>query len=775
MAAAPSPTGAPAPGAAGELRKPTYVLRVNASKSEADLATSFLTKGGTLGAAAARGPTNFAISQAETHDSYLLTEVGKTIDLPLPDALLRSSEALFQAETGGAVQTLDRVGPHVLISDRARLNVLSMRSGAAINGTLVSTLSGTASVPLASLFGTQEPEAAVEGATGKAARPVVPFAQVPLQYPNWNDINATLGLCYPQIVRANEDGSETEVSAIFFTPSATTKRLAQAQPLLKSIYDKAWKMTELAKFAPEPNLTKSVGFVRDKGIDASGYTLAASANNTPPAMRPEATEAILRAALAQEMQGDHAKVLDALRTPSITATAHHTVNIATALSSIAAWAKPYRVDGAAFNTPQGLKMMQSESWPFDASLLDAGDCDDGAGLANQIIEQCKALNASAGADMDRFPNMRVVANSIGAHYVHGMTVLAANAGHAEAADTTATKVAGHAIITLTPKDTFAIALQRGSRAKLDGKFVVEPQYESAVTAARWEQLYPKELVARMPEAERPLVETYEAARKFATHNVATKLQPYAIEPTTFASATLYKHDDQERADRQQTFVAAKKSLGAVSPNMLRMFSALDVGETGEHAFYSQFVEKSMSMNDGLFTSGPLRSMGAACCHVRHVRVSPCNDVIGAGTTPKELATGDFALVPLWTVDTAEGALLDEAHAESLTNAMPMRGEPAVFDDAIFKTNMETLHRIKGFLQEEGKAEMDGGVVHQGVVSFASLVGNANALKDFERTLRTNPNLTGEVFGLDEVVGGVAVSASGEEMGRYVVLELELPA
>ena len=89
--------------------------------------------------------------------------------------------------------------------------------------------------------------------------------------------------------------------------------------------------------------------------------------------------------------------------------------------------------------------------------------------------------------------------------------------------------------------------------------------------------------------------------------------------------------------------------------------------------------------------------------------------------------------------------------------------------------METLRGIQAFLQEEGKAELEGSVLHQGVVAFASLVGNAHALKDFERTLRANPNVTGEVFGLDEVVQGVAVNAAGEQLGRYVVLELELPA
>lgn len=766
-----TPTGGDA---AAPLRRATYALRVSASKSESDLAQAFLTKGGTLGAAAARGPTRFSITQAETHDSFLLTEASKTIDLPLPDALLRSSKALYAQETGGALQTLAHVGPHVLLSDRARLNVLSLRTGAAINGTLVSTLAGTASVPLASLFATQAPESAVAGATGKAARPVVPFTQVPLRYPNWNEINATLGLCYPQLVRTNEDGTETEVSAVFFTPSKTAARIAQVQPALKSLYDRAWEMTKLAKFAPEPNLTKSVAFTRDKGMDASGFTLAASANDTPPPMPPDGMEALLGAALAQELQGDHGKVLDALRTPSITATKYYTVEIATALSAVAAWAKPYRVDGTPTLTPAGLQMQQAESWPMDASFLDADDCDGGAGLANQILQLSTSLNAS-GQDMDRFPNLRALANSIGAHYVHGMTVLAANAGHAAAADETAVKVAGHAIITLTPKDSFAMALQRGARAKLGGKFVVDPAFESAVTNARWDALYPKELVERMPEHERPLVESYEAARKFACNNVATKLQPYAIEPTTFASATLYKHDEHDRAERQQAFLAGKQSLEAISPNQLRMYSSLDVGATGEHAFYSHFVEKSYSVRDALFTSGPLRSMGAACCHVRHVQVSPANEVVGAGTTPKQLATGDFALVPLWTADANTGALLDEAHDEALTNAMPMRGQPDVFDDGVFKANLETLRGIQAFLQEEGKAELEGSVLHQGVVAFASLVGNAHALKDFERTLRANPNVTGEVFGLDEVVQGVAVNAAGEQLGRYVVLELELPA
>ena len=97
-----------------------------------------------------------------------------------------------------------------------------------------------------------------------------------------------------------------------------------------------------------------------------------------------------------------------------------------------------------------------------------------------------------------FPNLRALANSIGAHYVHGMAVHRGQRGargrgrpheddHRRARDHT-----------LLPKTRFAMAMQRGARAKVDGKFVVDPQFESAVTNARWEALYPQALVDEMP-------------------------------------------------------------------------------------------------------------------------------------------------------------------------------------------------------------------------------------------------------------------------------------
>ena len=133
-----------------------------------------------------------------------------------------------------------------------------------------------------------------------------------------------------------------------------------------------------------------------------------------------------------------------------------------------------------------------------------------------------------------FPNLRAVANSIGAHYVSGMAVIAANAGHADAADPTKTAIAGHAITTLLPKTAFAVAMQRGARAKIEGKHVVDPQFEKAVTNARWEALYPQALLDEIPADERRMLETHDVARQMHTATVATGPQPLAIEGTTFA-------------------------------------------------------------------------------------------------------------------------------------------------------------------------------------------------------------------------------------------------
>tara|TARA_B110000858_G_scaffold197581_1_gene259776 strand:+ start:1929 stop:4262 length:2334 start_codon:yes stop_codon:yes gene_type:complete len=761
---------------AATLPMPRHFLRLSVQKSEVDLAKQFLDKGGTLGGAAARGNTSFSISHSEKHDTFLITEANQTIDLQLSDKLIETSTVLYHEEVDVGMRIGDKIGPHVLISDRTRMNVVSTRMGSAINGTLISTMAGTASVPLESLFETVNVEEVATGAFGKVARPNVAFTQIPLRYPNWDAINATLGVCSPQIVRVAADGTETEMSAIFFTPDKMATRMAKVQPLLKSIYDRAWQMTKDTVFKPEPNLHKSVMSERDSGFDMSGYSLAAAANDTPPPILPEVAELLLSSAFSQEMPGDeHIRMLSDLSIPSLAATARWGGSIATALSAIAAYSMPYRVDGTPRVTPTGLEMVQSEAWPFNATvgfLQKADDCENAAATSGQFINQSSELKGS-GVDMSAFPNMNAVANSLGAHYIHGMTVLAANAGHADAADSTKTAIAGHCNLTLIPKSLFAMAMERGARSKLNGEFVVEPKFQKAVTSATWDALYPKALLDQIPEAERHHLQTHDAAQKMQTATMATGPQPLAIEGTTYASSSMWKHNNNLRIERMEGAAASAKATEMISPNITRPFKILDVCETGSHAFYSANVETSFSPKHETMTSAPLRSMNAAFCQVRYVQVSPSGSVMETGASPKDIATGNFALVPLWTAGTEDGALIDEAHRESMSNTLPMRGEPIIITSQIFEKNIKTLRSIDAFFHEDGKEDYDG-VSHQALVSFASLVGNCNAMDHLAAIIKETPNIRGEIYGLDHVIPGLAVDENGKEAGRYIVIEMELP-
>ena len=247
-----------------------YLLRVSVQKSEVDLAAQFLAKGGTLGGAAARGNTSFALSHADTHETFLLTETNQTIDLPLSDKLLaRRARSTLRGAHGPAHQR--RGGPHVLLSDRTRLNVVSARTGAAINGTLVSTLAGTASVPLLEPLQHGRRQRGGRGRHGQGAAAQRGLHADPDPVPQ-------LGVDQRHARRVRAAGrprGRRRLGDPRCRRSSSRRRRrrrasAQVQPCIKSIYDAAWQMTKSAKFAPEPNLHKSVMAERDAGFDASG-------------------------------------------------------------------------------------------------------------------------------------------------------------------------------------------------------------------------------------------------------------------------------------------------------------------------------------------------------------------------------------------------------------------------------------------------------------------------------------------------------------------------
>ena len=203
--------------------------------------------------------------------------------------------------------------------------------------------------------------------------------------------------------------------------------------------------------------------------------------------------------------------------------------------------------------------------------------------------------------MAAFPNLRAVATCSAT--TPRAAVIAANAGHADAADATKKTIAGHAITTLLPKTTFAMAMQRGARAKIAGKAVVDPAFEKAVTNARWEALYPQALLDEVPKDERRLLETHDAARQMYTATIATGPQPLAIEGTTFASSHLYEHDD-ESAPSAWAPSSRPSNHWRTYPRTSPRVQDPRRGRDWEHAFYNSVVESSFSPKHGYPPAGP---------------------------------------------------------------------------------------------------------------------------------------------------------------------------
>ena len=832
-----------------------YAFVFEVKRTEADIEAAFLAKGGSLGSAAARAETDFALTHSDRATSALVTETLKTITLPISPAMLSMVPSKVRTAVADAKHETGDGGATLVLSSRARLNMTAARVGASVNGTLVGTMSGQGTVLLKDLFEDAVPlgQLLADDALGleqldelrktmlvpgggpedkENATPVgkmsdvlayekianelkalvdlmpvalkanvkAPFENVPIKYANWGTHQAVMGVFNPRVVCTSHDGEAGGVgdvmSVVWYDHPGETKRLARVEPYLQAIYNASWAKTEQLVFAPTKNLTKSIMRV-PVGYNASGYAPAAAVNDTPISYPAETLETILAACLAVEIpNGDErAQVLQHLRQPSLKWTHGYAAAFASALSGFSAFTMPYRVDGTPIVMPDGVKMVQSESWRAEPvrSMLFADDCDGSACGAISVLKFAEAMNRKATVEtMDKHPHLRALANSLGAHYVFGTTVLAANAGHADAADEHTQNIAGHAIAMALPKVSFLAALDRGARAYLapakEGEKptqVVAEAFRGAVCLARFEALYPKELIAQMPEKEQPMFASFETLKKLPISNPAMGLQPFGIEGTTFASSCLYTHDPIERDKRQQWYATDKKVATSLSPNITRTHKTLDVGEKGEHAFYVSKIEFGVSMEHPLFKSETLRRLEAASAQYRFaVPTTSADGVMSeAGATPKMLATGEYAVVPLWEADDAVGKTLDLAHAEAHANTLPMRGTALELEGeamASLNASLDSLRALSKHLSANADQEEDvprHPTTH--MISFASLVANPQAIGSFVEMLVNTPHVGGEVVGLERILPGVAISAGGDDhgtqVGRMVVLELLVPA
>ncbi len=804
----------------------SYILKFAAKRVEANYEGVFFARGGSLGSCAARSDLDFALTHSEHATHSLLTEqLQQGLQLPIPQELVTNHRAIRARAnySDGLEANGHKLGPVLFISDRARLNLSSSRIGASINGSVVSSLSSQASMALKDIFSEPQPLGDVlkvstgASATSATSAPSAPsatiatgsgvdemakitedlikekkmlvplnFESIPLSYSNWDAVQAVVTVHEPKVYRVCADGTHSGPIAIaFVNDKEVDLSLAKSEAMLQGIYNASWETCQNVVFQPSPNLTKSVMNV-PCGYNASSYAPAAAINDTPVGYKDETLESMLGACLKIEMEErEIALMSEELATPNPNAALKYSGYMASAMSAFSAFSMPYRIDGAPIILPTGLQMVESESWRAEPvrHATQADDCDGSACSAISVVSRAAVIAADPSLST-RFPHLRALGNSLGAHYVYGTCVLAANAGHADAANEHEQKVAGHAIALALPKVHFLSALDRGARNNVKGTPVVAVENRDKVAAARFGALFPQELIDRMDlsEADAAAFKNHEQLTESEYAHTANGFQPLSMEGTTLASSCMYTHSLAERQARTQSFINDKKVATMLAPNISRTHKTLDSGEKGAHAFYNSMVELSVSMQHPLFTDAALRDLDVASPHYRFVRPREDQPIEVAGSSPEDLATGTWATLPLWQAGVAESVVLDAAHAEAVANTVPMRGKALTLRDEQVESlaaSVAVLHALKDELhkQKSSAVDMNWEATHDSrhIFSAAALIGNPEAVRAFAKTVVSMKNFRGVVRGLEEtdIVKGVAVDSNGNDVARLVVVELTL--
>jgi len=321
--------------------KPVVLLSFRASRTEPDLEGAFLATGGSIGAAAARHTTDFALSSSTAAVDLLLGPVPIAVRIPLP-----AEQFEFDAPTST-----------VHLQNRTNLNITASRLGAGINGTLVSTMSGQASQNLGALL-----RASRDGGHG----------MVPLQYGNWGAHSCVVGVSHAMLV--DEQGEEYAVH-LEDDPKLDAVLLA-SEAVVKGMYKGSGQLRKDVVYKPSPHLSKLVLRV-PSGVNKSGFDVVQNVVAKPAPMSLAALNSLLEHSIGLEFgfeqPGIDAFLADAAA-PGARASAHAEA-VASALSTAANFLVPYRVDGRTVVTPKSSEMVATESWLSEPNRtpLDADD------------------------------------------------------------------------------------------------------------------------------------------------------------------------------------------------------------------------------------------------------------------------------------------------------------------------------------------------------------------------------------------------------------------
>lgn len=676
-------------------------LQVTLERLEAPLEEAALAGGVSLDAAAARGMTHIALSGSKTATAVLLTSKPQVVRLPIP-----------RSETKKHASDADVV----VMRDSVRLLLTAERMGASVTGTVCTTMSGQGSVHLDELMVSDQRQQ--------------PTGAVGLQYPNWPDLSAVVGVRNPSVLHvSHETGTESELRVHFHEDSETEAVGAEALQELEALFGEAWTLRETVVYHDAPTLTKAV-MKTPVGIHGSQYDLASSVVGKPFSHSSETLEDMLRSTILSELGGsqtDMSEFCDAEM--GSVRRARWAGVVASGLSTAAGMLIPYRADGRTVLLPNNqLKHCDSESWMAEPIRpFGADDCDGSASWITSAVSHISNVMQHDPGAQDRFPVLHAVHKSL-AHYKVGVSIIGAHAASAGDAQGVADGIAGHAMVLLIPKVQLADALHRGARGTLsvkssDGAVVEVPVLPSGVSKdeiahMRFRAMYPhgasegRALSGNFLSPDESMDRVLRDLRA---------LPGLAAEGTGAAGSTLWVPNAHEMAEKVVSTRRVEQAFAEMTPSQMVAIKDLDAGEGGAHKFYSKFVEVMFSVEDLRDTA--LSDKGVVASHYVLCPNSITGAIAEAGVSPRQLATGDYSAMPLWTAGTARASRLLDATNEALRHTMPMSGVP-VLDELQGESLAKSMARVQALGDKLAEAGVQKSVDELRFgFTFSSLVNN----------------------------------------------------
>lgn len=717
-------------------------LEVDATQAEPPIEKIFLDSGGAISAAAARGDTDFAMTGsrystvAKLSDTYASTV---RIEIPSDHYSMHNDKPMT-----------------IELDSRAKLLVSTSRDGAAINGSVVSTVSGQTGVYLSKILRTAGPHAAI-----------------PVQYANWAAHTAVVCASNFRIV----DDAGHHYNVHFVGDEKRDAALKAGEQFMAAWADGAWKMRQNTLVYPySPSLTKAVAKV-PVGINDTGYDLVHNVlEMTNSNFSYATTESLLKQGvnvyldfIPDEVDG----FLNAAKSPGMNA-AMQGRTVAAAMSILASFLVNYRADGRTTITPQGSVAVSAESWlrQTPRTPIEANDCDGSAISIINLATTCIHASAEVRAS---HPFINAVYNVLVPHYTVGVSVLGASSAEASSGGAEGDKtksMAGHAAALMVPTMSLLRALDRGGKRTADGEPLVAPNQQDKVAQARFSAMYSAGAVEAMPEEEQKIFCSWSAAQQFQE---STPLEAFGMEGTTPASPILYA-TGEAASNALANARCDNKVFEKVGPTVGRSIKILYVGgsdASSPHKFYHDFVEYSVPRSSPLWTDDGVRELGAASTQFAMAKQNESGVALSAaGVTPRDLVTESYAAIPLVVADTPTASIIDFASQVADTDVMPPRPQSALKLDSYKSQQLEKSLAALQQLDDAMKGREPGeGHAVAYVLAYSTLVNNPTAVQHMCARLKAVAH-AGMVDALE--IDGMMQNAAGQEAGKMVVINAVVP-